>query len=66
VFPRRNPEEDRLFKLLKSAHVDARYSSKYVVSKEELSTIAVWVRDLRDRVERVCRERIEAMTEARA
>lgn len=64
VFPRGTPEEDRLFKLLKHAYVDARYNSKYVITAEELTTIAGWVRELRDRVERVCRERIAAMAAA--
>lgn len=61
VFPQSTPEEERLFNLLKKAHVDARYSSKYVITAEELAVIAGWVRDLRDRVERVCVERIAAM-----
>jgi predicted nucleotidyltransferase/HEPN domain-containing protein len=61
VFPRATPEEDRLFKLLKSAYVDARYDPDFAVSKEELEILAGHVRALRDRVERVCRERIEAM-----
>jgi predicted nucleotidyltransferase/HEPN domain-containing protein len=61
VFPRSTPEEERLFKLLKSAYVDARYSSTYAITAEELTTIAGWVRALRERVERVCRERIEAI-----
>jgi uncharacterized protein len=61
VFPRATPEEDRLFKLLKHAYVDARYDPNFAVTKEELETLAGHVRVLRDRVERVCRERIEAM-----
>ncbi len=63
VFPHGTSEEERLFKLLKKAYVDARYSSKYVITAEELAVIAGWVRDLRDRVERVCLERIAAMGE---
>jgi predicted nucleotidyltransferase/HEPN domain-containing protein len=65
VFPRSTPEEDHLFKLLKSAYVDARYSSKYVVTADELRAIAMPVRDLRDRVERTCREKIAALGEER-
>ena len=61
VFPRATPEEDRLFKLLKHAYVDARYDPKFAITKEELERLAALVRDLRDRVERVCRERIDAM-----
>ena len=66
VFPQSTPAEERLFKLLKKAYVDARYSSKYVITAEELAVIAGWVRDLRDRVERVCLERIAAMGQSGA
>jgi len=61
VFPRTTPEEVRLFKLLKHAYVDARYDPSFAITKEELAQLAERVRDLRDRVERVCRERIDAM-----
>jgi predicted nucleotidyltransferase/HEPN domain-containing protein len=61
AFPRSTPEEDRLFKLLKRAYVDARYDPKFAITREELEVIAVHVRELRSRVEMVCRERIEAM-----
>ena len=64
VFPRGTPEDDHLFKLLKSAYVDARYDPKYAITREELSAIAVHVRELRSRVEVVCRERIAAMDPA--
>src|SRR5215468_5749776 len=61
VFPRTTPKEDRLFKLLKRAYVDARYDPDFAVTREELEILAGHVRGLRDRVERVCRERIEVM-----
>jgi predicted nucleotidyltransferase len=61
VFPRGTAEEDRLFKLLKNAYVDARYDPGFSITKEELEGLAARVRELRDRVERVCRERIDAM-----
>lgn len=61
VFPRGTPEEDRLFKLLKHAYVDARYDPKFTITQKELEAIAVHVRELQSRVEKVCRERIEAM-----
>jgi predicted nucleotidyltransferase/HEPN domain-containing protein len=64
VFPRGTPEDDRLFKLLKHAYVDARYDPKYAITREELEAIAVHVRELRSRVEVVCRERIAAMDPA--
>jgi uncharacterized protein len=62
VFPREAPEDKRLFNLLKHAYVDARYNMKYVITTEELSVIAARVRELFARVERVCLERIEAMS----
>jgi len=61
VFPQSTAEEQRLFKLLKHAYVDARYNVHYTITPEELETLAGWVRDLRDRVETVCKERLEAM-----
>jgi HEPN domain-containing protein len=61
VFPRATLEEDRLFKLLKSAYIDARYDPTYSITREELEAIAVHVRELRDRVEIACRERIATM-----
>ena len=64
VFPRGTPEDDRLFKLLKHAYVDARYDPKFAITREELAAIATHVRELRSRVEVVCRERIAAMDPA--
>jgi HEPN domain-containing protein len=61
VFPRSTAEEDRPFKLLKRAYVDARYDPKFAVTKEELEAIAVHVREPGKRVEVVCRERIAAI-----
>jgi predicted nucleotidyltransferase/HEPN domain-containing protein len=59
VFPRTAPEDKRVWDLLKKAYIDARYSTKFVVTAEELEVMARRVRDLRERVERVCRDRIE-------
>lgn len=59
VFPRTSAEEKRLFKLLKAAYIDARYSMSYSVTREELETMAGWARDLQDRVRSACRRRIE-------
>lgn len=63
VFPKTEREDKRLFDLLKKAYIDARYSTKYAVTADELGVLAGRVRDLRERVERVCRGRIEG-TEA--
>jgi uncharacterized protein len=64
VFPRGTLEDDRLFKLLKHAYVDARYDPGFIITKDELEHLAAHVRTLRDRVDQVCRERIAAMDAA--
>jgi predicted nucleotidyltransferase/HEPN domain-containing protein len=64
VFPQNTAEETRLFKLLKTAYVDARYKTSYTVSKQELEIMASWVRELSARVQRVCREHIEELGRA--
>ena len=58
VFPRDNPVDDALFKLLKKAYIDARYNSKYWVTDEELATLRTRVFDLRGRTDRLCREKL--------
>ena len=64
VLPRSTPEDDHLFKLLKRAYVDARYDPNFTIKREEFEAIAVHVRELRSRVETVCRERLTAMEDA--
>lgn len=59
VFPKADPEDARLFKLLKKAYIDARYSTNYAITEGELRVLEGRVRELRARVEKVCRERIE-------
>lgn len=59
VFPKTEPEDARLFKLLKKAYIDARYSTNYAITEGELRVLEGRVRELRARVEKVCRERIE-------
>ncbi len=55
-FPRGTDEDDRLFKLLKRAYIEARYKKSYRITAEELVTLGARVRDLAARVERACRE----------
>jgi uncharacterized protein (UPF0216 family) len=57
--PRKQKQLAGLVSEIRTA-VDARYSTKYVVMVDELRVMAGRVKELRDRVERVCRERIEA------
>jgi HEPN domain-containing protein/predicted nucleotidyltransferase len=60
-FPRASEEDERLFKLLKRAYIESRYSKSYRITVEELSVLGERVKDLAGRVERVCREKIEAL-----
>ena len=61
LLPRKDPEDERLFELLKKAYVDARYSTNYRITAEELATLGARVRELGEVVERVCREKIATL-----
>lgn len=56
--PKTLPEDERLFKLLKKAYIEARYSRSYRVTAEELAILGEWVCALAGRIERACREKI--------
>lgn len=59
VFPRNTPEEKRLFELLRSAYVEARYNDDFIVTKEDIDALLPKVERLRDIVERVCTAQID-------
>jgi hypothetical protein len=59
-FPRGTEEDDRLFKLLKRAYIEARYKKSFSITAEELAILGARVRDFAGRVERACREQIES------
>jgi HEPN domain-containing protein/predicted nucleotidyltransferase len=56
--PMTDPDDERLFKLLKRAYIEARYSMKYRITPEELAILGERVRDVAARIERLCREQI--------
>jgi predicted transcriptional regulator len=60
VFPRATEEQDRLFKLLKRAYVDARYKKNYQITAEELQTLAERVKVLQQLTQEICTEKIES------
>ncbi len=60
VFPRSDPDQDRMFKLLKKAYVDARYKSSYRITKKELEYLAARVRKLRNLTKKICKAKIES------
>ena len=61
VWPRATRIDRRRFELLKRAYVEARYSASYEIGIEDLDALSQSVRTLRDIVEAVSRERIEAL-----
>lgn len=58
AWPRATKLDRRRFELLKRAYVEARYSSTYEISREDLDALTGCVRRLRDLVEAVSRERL--------
>ncbi len=58
ALPRDTPEEKRLFDLLQRAYIESRYNPDFEVTKEDIDALIPKVEQLRDIVEKVCRERI--------
>mgnify|MGYP003252813605 CR=1 FL=1 len=58
VFPCDCEEEKRLFELLRSAYIEARYNDKFVVTKADIDALLPKIELLRDVVKRVCKERL--------
>ncbi|MCU0686692.1 MAG: HEPN domain-containing protein [Polyangiaceae bacterium] len=56
ALPRAEPEDERLFLLLKKAYIDARYSRSYRVTLDELAAMQIRVLALADCVRAVCLE----------
>ncbi|UWU14562.1 HEPN domain-containing protein [Rhizobium sullae] len=58
AWPRDSRFARRCFELLSRAYVEARYSSKYTISDEELQWLVTHVKDLQALVEMICQERL--------
>lgn len=59
VFPRDTDEEERLFKLLQRAYIEARYNKKnFAVTKADIDALVPKIELLRDIVEKVCNKQI--------
>jgi predicted nucleotidyltransferase/HEPN domain-containing protein len=58
ALPKTEPEDKRLFDLLKKAYIDARYSMSYRITMEELSILQERVLLLAERVRAACLEKI--------
>jgi predicted nucleotidyltransferase/HEPN domain-containing protein len=64
AWPRERRLDRRRFQLLKRAYVEARYSTAYDISVDELFAILASVRKLRDTVAQVGRERLDELRAA--
>src|SRR5471030_925480 len=62
VFPLDTAENKHLFKLLKTAYVDARYKPSYVITEIELSELADQVNHLKSLCEKLCHGKIAGFT----
>ncbi|MFO0578470.1 MAG: HEPN domain-containing protein [Polyangia bacterium] len=58
ALPKTEPEDKRLFELLKKAYIEARYSGSYKITPEELLTLQGRVVELAERVRGACIEKI--------
>lgn len=58
AFPRDTEEEKRLFDLLQRAYIESRYNPDFEITKEDIDALIPKVEQLRNIVEKVCRERI--------
>ncbi len=63
IFPRKTAEEQRLFKLLKDAYVEARYNPDFFVTKEDIDTLLLCIRQLFESVKRICEDQIKKYEE---
>jgi uncharacterized protein len=58
LFPRDNAEEDRLFRLLISGYVDARYKEDFQITGPEVVLLTERIRRLLEIADSVCRNRL--------
>jgi uncharacterized protein len=65
IFSLDNPENKRLFKLLRKAYVDARYKPSYIITHDELSQLYKQVEELKKIGELICKEKIENFVQER-
>ena len=61
AWPRGTKFEQRCFDLLRRAYVEARYSTHYKITAEELAWLGERAAVLQDLVRRACQERLAAL-----
>ena len=60
VFPRVTKEQDKNFKQLKKAYIDARYKKEYKTTRKQLEYLAKKVKLLQRLTKRICQEKISS------
>lgn len=66
VFLLNNPENKRLFNLLRAAYVDARYKKTYVITQDELAELQKKVNKLQKLTDTLCHEKIASLASGKA
>lgn len=64
AWPRDSKLDRRRFELLKRAYVEARYSPSYEITADDLEALATSARNLREIVERLCRDQLDQLRSA--
>jgi len=66
VFLLDTPDKKRLFNLLRSAYVDARYKKTYVITQDELAQLQKEVNKLQRLTDTLCHEKITSLASTKA
>jgi predicted transcriptional regulator len=64
VFPRATDEQRECFDLLKRAYIEARHSSAYQITKEQLEYLGARVQELQRLAQEICEAKIESYLSA--
>ena len=59
AFPRLCEEDERLFKLLQDAYVQARYNKNFLVTKEDIDALVPLVENLQKIVRQICQVKLD-------
>lgn len=63
IFPKTSHEEQERFRKLDYAYIGARYEPEFRITKEDLEILATHVKELLELTERVCKKKIQNLTE---
>ena len=66
VFPRNTKEEKRLFELIRTAYVEARYNADFQVAASDIEVLIAKTASLGGIVKRICEEKIEQYRKLRS